>query len=160
MTKDEALNLALEALEKSTRYFNIVRLGESRLKDTEIRCASHAAITAIKKALAQPEESHEPFEYWNAVEEMWAALAAYQPQADAAGHGESWARMCSEKTAAAANEAAYYAAYAAYAAAAYAAAAAAAAAADEADAASYAPRAEKCAQIAIDRIKRITKEIK
>ena len=56
MTKDEALKLALEALEKSTRYFNIVRLGESRLKDTEIRGASHAAMTAIKKALAQPPE--------------------------------------------------------------------------------------------------------
>ncbi len=24
------------------------------------------------------------------LDEMWAALAAYQPQADAAGHGESW----------------------------------------------------------------------
>ena len=57
MTKDEVLQMALEALEKSTRYFNIVRLGESRLKDTEIRGASHAAITAIKAALAQPEQS-------------------------------------------------------------------------------------------------------
>lgn len=52
----EALKLALEALEKSTKYFNIVRLGESRLKDSEIRGASHAAITAIKEALAQPPE--------------------------------------------------------------------------------------------------------
>ena len=50
----ETLKLALEALEKSTKYFNIVRLGESRLKDSEIRGASHAAITAIKEALAQP----------------------------------------------------------------------------------------------------------
>jgi hypothetical protein len=57
MTKEqEALKLALEALEKSTKYFNIVRLGESRLKDTEIRGASHKAITAIKDALAQSEE--------------------------------------------------------------------------------------------------------
>ena len=54
MTKDEALKLALEALEKSTRYFNIVRLGESQLKDSEIRGDSHKAITAIKEALAQP----------------------------------------------------------------------------------------------------------
>ena len=38
--------------------------------------------------------------------EMWAALAAYQTQADAAGHGESWARMCANKTRAAANAAA------------------------------------------------------
>ena len=46
------------------------------------------------------------------LNEMWAALAVYQPQADAAGHGETWARMCSEKTYAAAA----YAADAAYAA--------------------------------------------
>jgi hypothetical protein len=46
-------------------------------------------------------------------DEMWAALAAYQPQADACGHGKSWARMCSEKTGAAANAADAVAAYAA-----------------------------------------------
>ena len=57
MNKDKALKLALEALEKSTKYFNIVRLGESRLKDTEIRGASHAAIAAIKEALAQSEQA-------------------------------------------------------------------------------------------------------
>jgi hypothetical protein len=66
----------------------------------------------------------------NKLNKMWAALAAYQPQADAAGHGKSWARMCSERTAASADaaadaaatayddaaDAAYAAAYAAYAA--------------------------------------------
>ena len=36
------------------------------------------------------------------LEEMWAALTAYQPQADAAGHGATWAAMCKERTAAAA----------------------------------------------------------
>ena len=98
------------------------------------------------------------------LDEMWAALAAYQPQADAKGHGESWAHMCSEKTIDAANAAAAdaYAAWAAYAAAdaaagaaAYAAANAAAyaAAADDADYASdAAANAEKYAQLAIDRI--------
>ena len=40
------------------------------------------------------------------VEEMLAALAAYQPQADAAGHGATWAAMCKERTAAAAFAAA------------------------------------------------------
>jgi hypothetical protein len=35
------------------------------------------------------------------LDEMWVALAAYQPKADAEGHGESWRRMCSEKTCAA-----------------------------------------------------------
>jgi hypothetical protein len=85
------------------------------------------------------------------VEEMWTALAAYQPQAVAAGHGLSWARMCKEKNvdaaaAAADAAAAAYAAVAAY----YAAYAAVAVA----DAATYAA-AKKWAQIAIDRITRV-----
>ena len=29
---------------------------------------------------------------------MWDALARYQPFADADGHGESWKRMCEERT--------------------------------------------------------------
>lgn len=29
---------------------------------------------------------------------MWAALARYQPYADQDGHGDSWRRMCSERT--------------------------------------------------------------
>jgi hypothetical protein len=48
-------------------------------------------------------------QHMSKLEEMWAALTAYQPQADAAGHGESWAAMCKERTVAAAR-AAYYAA--------------------------------------------------
>ena len=94
------------------------------------------------------------------LEEMWAALTAYQPQADAAGHGDSWAKMCKEKTAEAATAAAFdafaAAAYAA-AAAAYAAAYAAAAAADDAsyaaNAVASAAYAEKWARVAIERIK-------
>ena len=46
----------------------------------------------------------------NKLDEMWTALAAYQPKADAAGHGESWAKMCSEKTVKAADDAALAAA--------------------------------------------------
>jgi hypothetical protein len=38
--------------------------------------------------------------------EMWAALAEYQPQADRDGHGESWAKMCAERTVEAAGHAA------------------------------------------------------
>jgi hypothetical protein len=34
--------------------------------------------------------------------EMWAALERYQPYADKAGHGESWKRMTTERTAEAA----------------------------------------------------------
>ena len=86
------------------------------------------------------------------LNEMWAALAAYQPQADAAGHGKSWATMCKKKTAnatyAAADAAdAYSADAAAHAAAAHAAAAHAAAA--------HAVAAEYWAQIAIERINRV-----
>jgi hypothetical protein len=55
------------------------------------------------------------------LNEMWTALAVYQPKADADGHGESWALMCSERTTDAAHAAwddaawddAAYAAYAA-----------------------------------------------
>jgi hypothetical protein len=86
------------------------------------------------------------------LDEMWAALASYQPQADAAGHGKSWARMCSERTsdlAYAAGDAA--ATYADSAAAAYDAAYAAAAVYY----AAYA-YADDWAQKAIDRIKEIT----
>ena len=36
------------------------------------------------------------------LNEMWTALAAYQPKADDAGHGESWAVMCRDKTGSAA----------------------------------------------------------
>ena len=39
------------------------------------------------------------------LDEMWALLPAYQPQADAAGHGDSWAKMCREKTFSAATKA-------------------------------------------------------
>ena len=30
--------------------------------------------------------------------EMWAAFEAYQPRADANGHGDSWRVMCQERT--------------------------------------------------------------
>jgi hypothetical protein len=40
------------------------------------------------------------------LEEMWAALAKYQPYADADGNGKSWAEMCELRTA----EAAFFAA--------------------------------------------------
>jgi len=83
---------------------------------------------------------------------MWAALTAYQPQADAAGHGETWAQMCSEKTHAAAKAAnvavaADYAAYAAY---------AASRAAYAASRAAYAAEAATWVQKAINGIKKIT----
>ena len=89
----------------------------------------------------------------NKLNEMWAALTAYQPQADAAGHGESWAKMCKEKTYAAAADAASDADADAYDAIAYAAAYAIAYAdayAVDADAA-----AERWAQKAIECINKV-----
>jgi len=38
--------------------------------------------------------------------EMWRELSEYQPQADRNGHGESWRRMCAERTEEAARAAA------------------------------------------------------
>ncbi len=45
------------------------------------------------------EEANDP------LAEMWRELAEYQPQANADGHGESWARMCQARTEEAASEA-------------------------------------------------------
>ncbi len=39
--------------------------------------------------------------------EMWRELSEYQEQADRDGHGESWRRMCEERTQAAACNAAH-----------------------------------------------------
>ena len=91
------------------------------------------------------------------LDEMWAALDAYQPQADAAGHGESWAAMCQLRTIDAAEAATNAAADAWFADAAYStdavfAAAYAANAADAADAAT-----ETWAQRAIGRISKVLK---
>jgi hypothetical protein len=95
----------------------------------------------------------------NKLDEMWAALIAYFPQATANGHGESWAKMCNEKTAAATYAAADAAATYAAADAAAADAAAATYAADWAAtyaAAANAAAAADWAQKAIDWIKKAT----
>ncbi len=52
--------------------------------------------SAINAALRADDHKPDP------LAEMWAALAEYQPMADRDGHGESWRRMCSERTEAAA----------------------------------------------------------
>jgi hypothetical protein len=54
----------------------------------ERRTAERDALAAEVAAL----KAHDP------LAEMWRELAEYQPQADADGHGESWAKMCSERT--------------------------------------------------------------
>jgi hypothetical protein len=64
MTKDEALRLALEALERSVATCFDQYAHEQVMSRPEHFV--NQAITAIKEALAQPEK--EPLEYWNAVE--------------------------------------------------------------------------------------------
>ena len=68
MTKDEALKLALEALEGADM----------------IDCDMREAITAIKEALAQPDQ--EPLEYWNAVE-GWVKIDEVRKHFDSVGCG-------------------------------------------------------------------------
>jgi chorismate mutase len=85
------------------------------------------AIVAERDALAAEVaalKAHDP------LAEMWRELEEYQPMADRDGHGESWAKMCSERSmskayaardkamyrAGAASDAASDAAYAAWAA--------------------------------------------
>jgi hypothetical protein len=51
-----------------------------------------AALRALLDELAALKAKPDP------LAEMWAALADYQPQADRDGHGESWRRMCHERT--------------------------------------------------------------
>jgi hypothetical protein len=76
------------------------------------------------------------------LDEMWAALAAYQPKADAEGHGDTWAKMCKEKTSDAAR-------------AAWSAADAYAKATASAETAVAAKAADKSVQSAIDRINKL-----
>jgi hypothetical protein len=63
------------------------------IKRLRAELAQRTAEVAALKAQADP------------LAEMWAALAEYQEQADKDGHGESWAKMCRERTANAAWDA-------------------------------------------------------
>jgi hypothetical protein len=70
MTKDEALNLALEALKQidEAMPFPVAKLAQK----------------VIKEALAQPEQ--EPLEYWNAVE-GWVKIDEVREHFDSVGCG-------------------------------------------------------------------------
>ena len=63
MTKDEALKLALEALEEVVKWYQVRDKNDEPLpvhnQNPEIK-ASIEAITAIKEALAQPEQKRPP----------------------------------------------------------------------------------------------------
>jgi hypothetical protein len=66
-------------------------------RDLAQRTAERDALAAELAAL----KANDP------LAEMWAALEEYQPFADRDGHGESWARMCSERTEEAASAASW-----------------------------------------------------
>jgi hypothetical protein len=53
--------------------------------------AALAEIDALKAELAAL-KAHDP------LAEMWRELEAYRPMADRDGHGESWAKMCEDRT--------------------------------------------------------------
>ena len=70
MTKDEALKLAQRALSNKNASTKSI----------------YEALAAIKEVLAQPEESHAPFEYWNAVE-GWVKIEEVREHFDSVGCG-------------------------------------------------------------------------
>jgi hypothetical protein len=78
----------------------IARLRALWCEETSRRLAFHAEVERLRAEVAAL-KAHDP------LAEMWAALAEYQPQAEKNGHGESWRRMCEERTEAAANAAAW-----------------------------------------------------
>jgi hypothetical protein len=77
MTKDEALDLALEALET---YWG--KAEHRRTKEDEYH--AQEAITAIKQARSAPVQ--EPLEYWNAVE-GWVKIDEVREHFDSVGCG-------------------------------------------------------------------------
>ena len=52
----------------------------------------YEAITRLRAELAALKAQPDP------LAEMWRELEEYQPLADRDGHGESWAKMCEERT--------------------------------------------------------------
>ena len=79
MTKDEALKLALEALEKISKTEYHIETPPIESLEEKMRRIAYKAITAIKEALAQPEQ--EPV----ANEAIWLLTSEYN---DYDQHGE------------------------------------------------------------------------
>ena len=73
MTKDQALKLALDYIVATNQSSQFWLVPESNLNKT---------VTAIKEALAQPEQ--EPLEYWNAVE-GWVKIDEVREHFDSVG---------------------------------------------------------------------------
>jgi hypothetical protein len=63
----------------------------------EVAAALRALLDEVAALKAQPDP----------LAEMWRELSEYQKQADRDGHGESWRRMCEERTDGAAHAAAW-----------------------------------------------------
>jgi hypothetical protein len=70
----------------------------SRIPDDIVVADYGEEIKRLRAELAAL-KAHDP------LAEMWRELEAYQEQADRDGHGESWRRMCEERTAIAAWDA-------------------------------------------------------
>ena len=88
MTKDEALKLALEALEADL-------LEMVADVDGHMVFLKDKAITAVKEALAQPEQ--ESFEYWNAVE-GWVKIDEVRKHFDSVGCGTIYKTAGEDRT--------------------------------------------------------------
>jgi hypothetical protein len=86
-------DVALDQRTKATLRAELA-IAKTDLLLTQARVERFRAHVAALKAQRDP------------LDAMWAALAEYQPQANANGHGKSWWRMCSERTEATAREAA------------------------------------------------------
>jgi hypothetical protein len=86
MTKDEALRIALEALEDLGNHDRICPQWPTYAEPEnypKCNCGYDQAITAIKAAL---EAKDEPFEYWNAVE-GWVKIDEVRDHFDSVGCG-------------------------------------------------------------------------
>jgi hypothetical protein len=69
-----------------------------------------AALPTLERALERLrwlEAENAALKARDPLAEMWRELSEYQPQADRDGHGESWKRMCEERTEETANAAAW-----------------------------------------------------
>lgn len=79
------------------------RYGEINKSLTAERDEARQNADALRKTLASAQSNEQTRS--DPLAEMWRELAEYQPMADRDGHGESWARMCRERTESAAERA-------------------------------------------------------
>ena len=80
MTKDEALNLALQALEEYTSVVTSVNDPNTWIKVADGGKPAREAITAIKEALAQPEHIGFIDSKLNPIQRTWVGLTDQERQ--------------------------------------------------------------------------------